>query len=231
MSTKSYIQRYMREEYSSIDSEIRLIGKLLFENARGRVLDFGCGPSLLFWSMFMQKATRIDGFDIVPENIGYLNGLLSLKRKPLIYAKLASNVKNRLLKKKDVGSFQEGFKKIGRLKVGNILKPAPFGKDRYDTVTEIGCIGCVHTNAQLLKAVRNMHASLKDGGTAVFVNWTDKRAPLREEVPQFDGTVRISRRLFEQKFREAGFHDISLSVKRNLSSFEFGTIIYGTARK
>jgi SAM-dependent methyltransferase len=229
MSTKSYIKRYMREEYSSIDSEIRLVGRLLFDNAKGKVLDFGCGPSLLYWAMFMQKATSIDGFDIVPENIGYLKALISRKRKPQIYGRLASYVQTELLRGKEEGLVEECFAKVKGLKVGNILRPAPF-EGRYDTVTEIGCIGCVDTEAELLRAAGNMHTCLRKGGTAVFVNWSERRTARPEEVPQFDGPIPITKALFGRTFAKAGFHDVKLAYKRNGPAYEFGTIIYGTAK-
>ena len=66
---EKYIENYMSEEYSSLDTENIFVGKLLFHNTKGKVLDFGCGPSLPYWAMFMQNASSIDGFDVLPENI------------------------------------------------------------------------------------------------------------------------------------------------------------------
>ncbi len=231
MSVKSYIKRYVREEYGSITPETTFVGKLLFNNVKGKVLDCGSGPSLLYWAMFMQKATSIDGFDILPENIEYLKNLLLKSKKPEIYFKLANYLLTRILKEKDKSLVNECFKKIGELKVANILKPLPFEENLYDCVTEIGCIGCVNTESELLIAVKNMYACLKKDGTAVFINWLDRRTNIAEEVPQFDGTVPISITIFKNIFKKAGFRDIKLAYKKNEANTEFATIIYGTAKR
>src|SRR3989344_7026043 len=52
---KKYIKNYMQEEYGSIGSENIFVGKFLSRNVQGKVLDFGCGPTLLYWTMFMQN--------------------------------------------------------------------------------------------------------------------------------------------------------------------------------
>jgi SAM-dependent methyltransferase len=231
MSIDTYIERYMREEYSTITSETEFVGKLLFDNVRGRVLDFGCGPSLLYWAMFMHSAESIDGFDILPENIEYLKRILSQPEKPAIYKKLADRLQNTLLKQNRKDLIKDCFAKINKLRSGDILKRIPFKKGYYDTVTEVGCIGCVNTEAELTKAVSNMRSHLKTGGTAVFVNWTDRKTPIAEEVPQFDGAVPVTKTLFAEAFAKAGFRDIKLAYKKNIPSSEFATILYGTAKK
>ena len=231
MSVNSYIKRYVQEEYGSITPETTFVGKLLFGTVKGKVLDCGSGPALLYWAMFMQKATSIDGFDILPENIKYLKNLLAKSKKPGIYYKLANYLLAHVLKEKDKSLVNGCFQKIGKLKVANILKPLPFDKNLYDCVTEIGCIGCVNTESQLLIAVKNMYARLKKDGTAVFVNWLDRRTDITEEVPQFDGTVPISIPIFKKIFTKVGFRDIRLAYKKNEADTEFSTIIYGTAKR
>lgn len=179
----------------------------------------------------MQMASSIDGFDILPENIEYLKRILSQPEKPAIYKKLADRLLNTLLKQNRKDLLKDCIEKINELEVGDILKSVPFKKDYYYTVTEIGCIGCVNTETELLKAVSDMRSHFKVGGTAVFVNWTDRKTPIVEEVPQFDGTVPVTKTLFAEIFAKAGFRDIKLVYKKNMASSEFATIIYGTAIK
>ncbi len=235
MSVKSCIDRYIKEEYGSITPETAFVGKLLFNNVKGKVLDFGCGPSLLYWAMFMQNATSIDAFDILSENIEYLKNLLVKSKKPEIYYKLADWLLTHGLaanpySKKDKSLVMDAFKKIGKLKVANILKSLPF-KKKYDYVTEIGCIGCVNSESELLIAVKNMYARLKKDGSALFVNWLARRTDIAEEVPQFDGMAPISIAIFKKVFKKAGFRNIKLAYKKNKADTGFATIIYGTAKR
>jgi SAM-dependent methyltransferase len=67
---------YWREYYSSLGHENRVAGEFLFEAAqpivsdRGlRILDAGCGPTVLYWAVFIPGDNEIRGFDLNPSNI------------------------------------------------------------------------------------------------------------------------------------------------------------------
>jgi SAM-dependent methyltransferase len=228
--TERYIDKYMKEEYDRLDSENKFVGNFILKNTRGRVLDFGCGPNLLFWSIFMNKAMKIDAFDILPENIAYVKRVLNDKRKAPIYYKVLRYVQNI---SNNSGSYRldDIIAKIQNLKIANMLDPLPFHHNFYDTVTEIGCIGCVSTYDELLAAVKTMYRHLRKGGRAIIVNWKDKQICKKREPVYFDGTVEISKEIFEGVFSQAGFRKVSIKYKRNGPALEYGTIIYGTAIK
>jgi SAM-dependent methyltransferase len=160
--TKRYVINYMKEEYGDLNAENKFVGKHLFQNARGSTLDFGCGPNLLYWSIFMQNSSRIDGFDILPENIRYVKSTLALRGKRLGFDSVLEYVRKLPNSKRDA-VLKDSIGKIKRLKTANMLKRLPFPRDFYDTVTEIGSIGCVDTEAELLAAAENMHRCLKGG--------------------------------------------------------------------
>lgn len=233
MKTKveRYITRYLMEEYGKLNAENVFVGKFLFKHVNGKTLDFGCGPSLLYWTLFMKKATLIDAFDIVPENILHIRKSLAMKRKSAVYYDVGNYIETKMLGNKTPKFVTAGFAKINKLEVADMLKPLPFQKSFYDCVTEIGCIGCVSTHEELVTAVKNIYACLKVGGKVVIINWTGKRNKNKEEVSYFDGTVKISKSILEKVFFDVGFKKVDIHYKNNEKGLEYSNIIYGIAIK
>ena len=66
---------YWREYYASLGHENREVGEFLLETARSlsagrlKILDAGCGPTLLYWAVFVPGDNEIHGFDISASNI------------------------------------------------------------------------------------------------------------------------------------------------------------------
>jgi SAM-dependent methyltransferase len=64
---------YLREYYATLGHENREVGAFLHRVASRRgglkVLDAGCGPTLLYWASFMPGASELHGFDLNPANI------------------------------------------------------------------------------------------------------------------------------------------------------------------
>jgi hypothetical protein len=67
---------YWREYYSSLGHENRVAGEFLLEAAtplaaKGNlnILDAGCGPTVLYWAVFVPGANKIHGFDLNASNI------------------------------------------------------------------------------------------------------------------------------------------------------------------
>jgi SAM-dependent methyltransferase len=67
---------YWREYYSSLGQENRVAGEFLLEAAVPlagsvglKILDAGCGPTVLYWAVFVPGANEIHGFDLNPNNI------------------------------------------------------------------------------------------------------------------------------------------------------------------
>jgi SAM-dependent methyltransferase len=66
---------YWREYYSSLGHENRVAGEFLLEAAahdgKGglKILDAGCGPTVLYWAVFVPGENEIHAFDLNPSNI------------------------------------------------------------------------------------------------------------------------------------------------------------------
>ena len=67
---------YWREYYSSLGHENREVGEFLLDSARSlsttgglKILDAGCGPTILYWGAFLPGDNDVHGFDISPTNI------------------------------------------------------------------------------------------------------------------------------------------------------------------
>jgi SAM-dependent methyltransferase len=66
---------YWREYYASLGHENQEVGEFLIEAAQSvsaprlKILDAGCGPTLLYWAVFVPGNNQVHGFDISPANI------------------------------------------------------------------------------------------------------------------------------------------------------------------
>ena len=66
---------YWREYYASLGHENREVGEFLLEAAWSlstaglKILDAGCGPTILYWTVFVPGDNEVHGFDINPSNI------------------------------------------------------------------------------------------------------------------------------------------------------------------
>ncbi len=74
-----YIDRYMESFYDSLTQENLEIGMFLREASTAaravghkRVLDVGCGPSMLYWALFLDAAEEYHGLDVREDNMDSL---------------------------------------------------------------------------------------------------------------------------------------------------------------
>jgi ubiquinone/menaquinone biosynthesis C-methylase UbiE len=69
-----YLTSYLDEYYGSFSEENRTIGNyILSETLPGAtILDVGCGPSFIYWSMFHPSAKKIIGLDIKEDSVFFV---------------------------------------------------------------------------------------------------------------------------------------------------------------
>ena len=167
---KEYILNYYKSQFHkhgiNLNHEIKVVGKFLLENVKGKTLDFGCGPAIHFWDFFMKNATTLDGIDITSENIEFLSSYLkeiNLEE----YVGVEEFIQETLNDPSFNISVQ--LKKIRKLMVRDFTKDIDGIEYDYDTIVAPFSIGCVKTPEEYEKAIQNMAKHLKENGKALFI--------------------------------------------------------------
>lgn len=234
----SYIRDYLSEYYKGLSKENIMIGKLLFrETSRhGRLLDVGCGPSLLYWALFMRNVHRIDAGDILPANIKHINHLLKEKIIEKESVQIVEFIYSKILKKKiDNNQIKQEilktYNKIGSLKKSDITKTLGFNQNSYDYVSAIFCVDCLRDYDELYTAVKNMRNCLKKGGKIILVTlggtttWVVQHRVIR--------ALRITKDILEHILFFLGFKNIRIERHSALVAKElregYENILFTTA--
>ncbi|MFH0840366.1 MAG: class I SAM-dependent methyltransferase [bacterium] len=230
---KEYVLNYYQKQYHEYginpDQEIRDIGKILFENVKGKTLDFGCGPALHFWGFFMKDATIIDGMDITPENIEFLQKYIkniNLDEYRGLELYISDLAKNQF-------SLFEQMKKIRKVLVGDFTKQIEGIDNDYDTIVAPFSIGCVKNIKDYNKAIFNMQKHLKPGGKAILFGTTGN--DISEIIPeyQFQGVKNnadVLRKIFNNYYRDVTIEEIKVNVEDN-SMFLYPSIVIAMGYK
>ncbi len=238
MTGKNEREKYVLEYYENqfhkhginLHDEIKIVGKFLLENVKGKTLDFGCGPALHFWGFFMESATTLDGIDITPENVEFLNSYI--KTIDLEQYKGVQKCMRELL---DNPSFElsDQLRKIRKISIQDFTKSMN-GIDRdYDTIVAPFSIGCVKNLEEYTNAIQNMSEHLKSGGKAIFLGTTG--ASSSDVIPDYcyQGVRNNPKTLgdiFKQYFTHVSISEIELE-KEETDMFDYSALILLTAIK
>src|SRR5215475_4809904 len=86
---------YWREYYTSLGHENREVGEFLAELTRAfspggglKILDAGCGPTVLYWSVFVAGRNTLHGFDLNASNVAQNNRAIEAARAGVVDAGL-----------------------------------------------------------------------------------------------------------------------------------------------
>lgn len=238
---RDYVAEYYERNYRSVlhngvDTETKLSGEFLATHVKGKTLDFGCGPSIQFNALFMPFATRIDGIDIVPENIAFARREIAHFR-PEQY-KVVEEYMRKSCKIKHYSALSQ-IKKIKRLIVADFTKALPPGlkKGSYDCVVSTYSIGCVRTMGEYKSAIQNLFDLLRSGGTMLCLN-TDgqnRNAIIPEISYQGLAAGNESHDLLEHCAREIGFQRI-VTQKKTIQQdadamYKYSSLFFTSAKK
>src|SRR5688572_32590685 len=136
---------YWREYYTSLGHENREVGEFLAEVTRKispggglKILDAGCGPTVLYWAVFAAGRNEIYGFDLAHANIADNHRRIEAARAGVADAGLLEAARHAL------GLFggsetpeervADKARQVVGLKVADLAKPWPYRAGRFDLV-------------------------------------------------------------------------------------------------
>jgi SAM-dependent methyltransferase len=136
---------YWKEYYSSLGHENREVGEFLSEATmslteprRLKILDAGCGPTLLYWAVFAAGSNEVHGFDISPINVQrsracvdaaldgkFENGLLEAAAHAVQALRLAVTSEHHLVAK---------ARQVATITVADLSRRWPYETGHFDMV-------------------------------------------------------------------------------------------------
>lgn len=239
----SYIDAYMDEYYASLTRENLEIGRFLAEAASGlpdlgapkRIVDVACGPSALYWALFMKGFDEHHGVDAREENMAHVRGEVAASahgEMPGRYQDVCAAV---------AGShpgpvhphFADVCKRFKSLVSGDLRSTWPFPDGFADVVTSIFGIEHLDTMEDFRRALGEVRRILKPGGRFVFVNlcmtgpWRFRGEPIH--------VLPLTESSLAEEVRRAGFGEVSVERRAATTAVEldqgYDAMLFGTAMR
>jgi SAM-dependent methyltransferase len=171
---------YWREYYSSLGHENRVTGEFLLEAAPRAgeggltILDAGCGPTVLYWAVFVPGANEIHGFDLNPSNIRAVE--CSIERASRGHfddahleaaAHALARQSSPLTPQKHL---QEKARQLRSLCVADLSRRWPYGAGQFDFVQSCFAFECLPNWQSFDSALMEARRVLRPGGRLALVN-------------------------------------------------------------
>jgi len=172
---------YWREYYESLGHENRVAGEFLSDVAkplgaerRLRILDAGCGPTALYWAVFIPGSHEHHGFDLSEANIrsaraqiddagrGRIDGgLLEAARHAVAHLGIAATPPEQIAAK---------ARQIESLQMADLGQPWPYDAASFDLVQSCFAMECLPNAATLTRALSQAQRMLRPDGWLALVN-------------------------------------------------------------
>lgn len=172
---------YMSEYYSSLGQENRDAGAFLLSVSERppkrqtiRMLDAGCGPTLLYWFVFSPNVTECHGFDIQVGAVNFVKkqiadaikcrfcpALIEAAQKAVYSDSSGLHAKKYLMEKS---------LRIQSIKVADLCEQWPYESSAFDVIQSCFAIECLPNTGCLDNALREARRLLYPGGFLNLVN-------------------------------------------------------------
>ena len=209
---------YEASSYSFQYEQSGFVPRKILEFATGEtVLDFGCGPVLNVLGLFFKNAKTIVGFDKLQTNLDFLQHLIDNKTITENQRKAFSYLKNdiqahAIVEKSDIAKYSaddierhvhELYGKI-ILRQGDVLVRDSTLINRFDSIVQSGCFGCLTDEEEFDVATENACIYLKPGGKILMINWLQNEHHVKPF--NFNGpfSCRLNESTYEQALAKAG---------------------------
>lgn len=171
---------YWREYYSSLGHENREVGEFLLEaatslsTARLKILDAGCGPTLLYWAVFIPGDDEVHGFDINRSNLqdnqrqiddvqrGLFDAGLVEAARHAIRAMCATTTPEHHLADK--------ARQVATLSVADLSQLWPYESEQFDLVQSCFALEALPDWTSFDAALGEARRVLRPGGCLALVN-------------------------------------------------------------
>src|SRR5262245_18669651 len=172
---------YWREYYTSLGHENREVGEFLAELARAlspggglKILDAGCGPTTLYWSVFAPGRNGLYGFDLNASNIAYNHRCIEAARAGIVDAGLIEAARHAIglfaLTQSPEELIAEKARQVVGLKVANLTKAWPYADGKFDLVQSCFALEQLPDWESFHAALLEARRVLRPGGSLAIVN-------------------------------------------------------------
>jgi SAM-dependent methyltransferase len=171
---------YWREYYSSLGHENRVAGEFLLETAplAGggglKILDAGCGPTILYWAVFVPGVNEIHGFDLSPANIRAVACWIEQGSRGHFDDAHLEAASHALARQSSPLTpqqhLQDKARQIRSLGVADLSLPWPYEAGQFDFVQSCFAFECLPDWRSFDAALEEAHRVLRAGGRLALVN-------------------------------------------------------------
>ncbi len=205
-----YLQPYLDEYYGSLTEENRLIGEFLLaassrlpDHPTQVALDVGCGPTLLYWGMFMAPCDVHHGLDALDSNLGAVRREIARARQG--YQELCDYYGD----DGDPGRFLDLCDRVGRLEAVDAAQVWPFEDASTTLVSSVFALEVLPDLEGIGEALAEARRVLVDGGRLVLVSLCETTT---WRIGDYVGScLRLSPPLLEDLLKAAGFGAIEVT--------------------
>lgn len=171
---------YLQEYYSALGHENAEVGNFLQDAARSqsptgglKVLDAGCGPTILYWSAFLPGVNEVHGFDINPMNIAENRRRMAEVQCGVADAGLLEAAEHAI---RGMGArtssrfhLADKARQVASLRVADLTQTWPFEASQFDFVMSCFALEQLPDWAAFDTALREAARVLRPGGSIAFV--------------------------------------------------------------
>jgi SAM-dependent methyltransferase len=172
---------YWREYYTSLGHENREVGEFLAEVTREispggglKILDAGCGPTLLYWGVFAAGHNELYGFDLAHANIVDTHRRIEAARSGIVDAGLVEAARHAITLFGGTDTAAERVadkaRQVVGVKVADLSKPWPYAAGKFDVVQSCFAMEALPDWDAFHHALAEAHLVLRAGGVLVMAN-------------------------------------------------------------
>jgi SAM-dependent methyltransferase len=172
---------YWREYYTSLGHENREVGEFLAEVTREispggglKILDAGCGPTLLYWGVFAAGNNEVYGFDLSHANIADTHRRIEAARSGIVDGGLIEAARHALTLFGGTETAEERVadkaRQVVGVKVADLSKPWPLAAGTFDLVQSCFAMEALADWDAFHRALAEAHLVLRPGGALVMAN-------------------------------------------------------------
>ena len=172
---------YWREYYSALGHENREVGEFLLEasgslpaGAGLKILDAGCGPTLLYWAVFAVGRNEVHGFDLNPESISDNQRRIDQALRGVVAGGLLEAAEHAIRMQSGTATPAElvadKAAQVRSLRVADLRQPWPYDAGQFDFVQSCFAMESLPDWASFDAALAEARRVLRPGGCLALVN-------------------------------------------------------------
>jgi SAM-dependent methyltransferase len=171
---------YLQEYYSTLGHENAEVGNFLLGCAKSllptgslKVLDAGCGPTILYWSAFLPGVNEVHGFDINPVNIAENKRRMAEVQCGVADAGLLEAAEHAMDKMGARASARshlaDKVRQVASLRVADLTEVWPYAEGQFDFVMSCFALEQLPDWAAFDVALGQASRVLRKGGSLALV--------------------------------------------------------------